>query len=131
MRRWSAPADRGRETNASRGRLTPAALAFRGAHAVIAASFLIAIAYVWWCALTGRRGRLLRLAVAALACEGALVAANRGDCPLGGLQERLGDPVPLFELALPPRAARCAVPVLGAVTAAGVALLARRRPPRA
>jgi hypothetical protein len=58
-------------------------------------------------------------------------AANRGDCPLGGLQARLGDPVPLFELVLSPQAARRAVPVLGVVTAGGVALLAKeaRRPP--
>lgn len=106
-------------------RLTPAALAFRAAHAAIAAAFLLAIGYIWWCALTGRRGRLLRTAVAALAGEGVLVVANRGDCPLGGLQDRLGDPDPLFELVLSPRAARWAVPVLGAITAAGVALLAR------
>jgi hypothetical protein len=87
-------------------------------------AFLLAIAYVWWCALTGRRGRLLRLAVGALTAEGMLVVGNRGNCPLGGLQERLGDPVPLFELVLSPRAARCAVPILGAVTAAGLARLA-------
>ena len=56
-----------------------------------------------------------------------LVAANRGDCPLGGLQrERLGDPVPLFELVLSPRAAKRAVPTLGAITAAGLALLVIR-----
>jgi hypothetical protein len=54
------------------------------------------------------------------------VAANGGDCPLGGLQERLGDPDPLFELVLPARAARLAVPVLGVVTACGPALAWRR-----
>jgi hypothetical protein len=108
-----------------RGKLTPAALAFRTAHAAVSTAFLFAIGYVWWCAVTGRRGRLLRTAVTVLASEGLLVAANHGDCPLGGLQERLGDPVPLFELVLSPRAARWAVPALGAVTVAGVALLAR------
>ena len=107
-------------------KLTPAALAFRAAHAMIAATFLAAIGYIWWCALTGRRDRLLRVAVGALAGEGVLVAANHGDCPLGPLQERFGDPVPLFELLLSPRAARWAVPALGSVTVAGVALLARR-----
>lgn len=110
----------------AREKLPPAVLAFRTAHASIAAAFLLAIAYVWWCALTGRRGPLLRVAVTALAGEGVLVLANRGNCPLGGVQERLGDPVPLFALVLSPRAAHRAVPVLGAVTAAGVALVARR-----
>jgi hypothetical protein len=100
-------------------------LAFRFVHAAIATGFLFAIVYVWWCALTGRRGALLRIAVTALVGEGALVIANRGDCPLGGLQERLGDPVPLFELVLSPQAARRAVPVLGLLTAGGAALLAK------
>jgi hypothetical protein len=107
-------------------KLTPAALALRSLHAAIAAGFLCSITYVWWCALTDRRGALLRIAVTALAGEGVVVIANRGDCPLGGLQERLGDPVPLFELVLSPQAARRAVPVLGLITAAGVALLSKK-----
>ena len=107
-------------------KLPPAALAFRSLHALIAAGFLWAIAYVWWCALTGRRDRLLRAAVVALVGEGVVVAANHGDCPLGPLQQRLDDPVPLFELVLSARAAKRAVPVLGVVAGAGIALLARR-----
>jgi hypothetical protein len=106
--------------------LTPAALAFRGAHAAISAGFLFAIAYVWWCALSGRRGPLLQLAMVALTTEGTLVAANGGDCPLGGLQGRMGDPVPLFELVLSPRAAKRAVPVLGTVAALGIVLVLAR-----
>ena len=102
------------------------ALAFRAVHATIAVEQLLAIAYVWWCALTGRRGRLLRIAAATLIGEGVLVTANHGDCPMGGLQEKLGDPVPLFELVLSPRAAKRAVPTLGAITAFGLALLVVR-----
>ena len=109
-------------------RLSPGARAFRAVHAAISVAFLSAIAHVWWCALTRRRDRALRLAVLALVTEGALVTANGGDCPLGPLQERYGDPVPLFELVLSPRAARRAVPALGLVTTAGLILLARRKP---
>jgi hypothetical protein len=109
-------------------RLSIAVRAFRGLHGEIAVVFLLAIVYVWWCALTGRRDRWLRAAIAALLTEGVFVTANRGDCPLGGLQDRLGDPVPLFELVLSPSAARRAVPVLGAVTGAGIGLLLRRAP---
>ena len=107
-------------------RLGPAAVAFRTAHAGIAAGFLAAVAHVWVCALTGRRDPWLRVAVAALTLEGVVVTANGGDCPLGPLQDRLDDPVPLFELVLSPRAAKRAVPVLGVVAATGIALLARR-----
>ena len=106
--------------------LSPAARAFRVGHAAIAAAFLLAIAYVWWCALTGRRDLKLKVAVGALVVEGVAVGANLGDCPLGGLQDGLGDATPLFELVLSPRAARRAVPVLGGVTAAGIGLLAHR-----
>jgi hypothetical protein len=107
--------------------LSPGARAFRTLHALIAAGFLGAIGYVWLCALTGRRGRALDVASAALIAEGAVVAANHGDCPLGPLQDRLDDPVPLFELVLSPAAARRAVPVLGAVAAAGIVLARLRR----
>jgi hypothetical protein len=110
----------------SRPALTPAAAAFRAAHGAIAAAFLFAIAHVWWCALTGRRGPVLRAAIVALTTEGTLVAANGGDCPLGGLQGRMGDPVPLFELVLAPAAAKRAVPVLGAIAAAGITLVGVR-----
>lgn len=104
----------------SSGTLPAAAIALRVAHAVIAIGFLLAIAYVWRSALTGRHDRRLRVAIVALVGEGALVVANRGDCPLAGLQKRLGDPTPLFELVLSPKAARLAVPVLGAIAGAGV-----------
>ena len=103
-------------------------MSFRAFHTAIAIEQSLAIAYVWWCAITGRRDRLLRIAVATLIGEGVLVAANRGDCPMGGLQERLGDPVPLFELVLSPRAAKRAVPTLGAITALGLVLLVVRGP---
>jgi len=109
--------------------LSPAARAFRAVHALIALGFLAAIAYVWFCAITGRRGRALDAASAALVAEGAVVAANHGDCPLGPLQDRLHDPTPLFELVLTPAAARRAIPVLGAVAAAGIVLARVRRPP--
>jgi hypothetical protein len=111
------------------GDLSRRARIFRVLHAAIAAAFLVAIVYVWWCALSGRRGRLLHVAVTSLIAEGILVLVNRGDCPLGGLQERMGDPVPLFELVLSPPAARRAVPVLGVVTAAGLFVLAQRDRP--
>jgi hypothetical protein len=109
-------------------KLSRAAEAFRAIHGALSVGFLVAIAYVWWCALTGRRDGWLRAALAALVTEGALVAANRGDCPLGAMQERLGDPVPLFELVLSPTAARRAVPILGLLTSAGILVLLRRNP---
>ena len=107
--------------------LTAAVVSYRTVHGLIAVAFLACIGYVWWCALSGQRGGvLLRLAITALIIEGVLVITNRGNCPLGPLGERIGDPVPLFELVLPPRQARDAVPALGAITVSGLAILAAR-----
>lgn len=106
--------------------LTPAIAVWRLAHGAITAGFLAAIAVIWSAAITGRRGRWLRPAIAAIAGEGVVVALNHGDCPLGPMGEHVGDPVPFFELLLSPRAARRAIPALGGFTALGIALVAAR-----
>jgi hypothetical protein len=90
---------------------------------------LASVGYVWWCALTRRRDRALALSAAALVTEGAALVVGRGDCPFGPFQTRLGDPVPLFELILPPRAAKAAIPVLAVIATTGLAAVALR-PPR-
>ena len=105
--------------------LSRAAAALRAGHTAIALCELGGLGYVWVCALTGRRGRLLSVAIAVLAAEGVGLVAGHGQCPLGPLQRRLGDPVPLFELVLPPIWARRAVPILAGVAGAGIALALR------
>jgi hypothetical protein len=47
---------------------------------------------------------------------------------MGTLQEEWGDPVPFFELLMPRRAAKAAVPVLAIVSLAGIAALVVRAP---
>lgn len=109
-------------------RLRRGALALRIAHAALAVVELASLGHVWACALSGRRNRLLAASVGLLAAEGAALVVGRGDCPLGPLQERCGDPTPLFQLVLPPRPAKAAVPVLAAVAVAGTVTLAVRHP---
>ncbi len=110
-------------------RLSRRAKAFRVAHAAWSVIGLASLSYIWACVATRRRDRLLWVGVAFLSVEGAALAVGRGNCPFGSLQERWGDPVPLFELVLPPRAAKAAIPVLFVATVAGVVALAARRPP--
>ena len=110
--------------------LPPAAKAFRVAHAAFAVAQLTALGYVWFSALTGRRDRKLAGAVGFLALEGAALVVGRGNCPMGPFQTRLGDPVPLFELVLPPRAAKAAVPVLAGITFAGLGACSSCRAPK-
>jgi hypothetical protein len=106
--------------------LNSRAKAVRIGHVGIAVVGLSSLAYLWFCALTGRRDRVLGAALAALSAQGVALVIGRGNCPLGPMQRRLGDPDPLFELVLPSRAAKAAIPVLFAVALGGVALLALR-----
>jgi hypothetical protein len=104
------------------------ARAFRVAHAAFSIVQLAALSYVWFCAATRRRDRVLSVSAAALLVEGAALAIGRGDCPFGSLQARLGDPVPLFELVLPKRAAKAAIPALFTIAVTGLAGVLLRPP---
>ena len=98
-------------------------------HGLISLFFLACIAYVYRAGIQRRRGPLVVAAIAALTVEGAVVGVNGGDCPLGGVHHRVGDDRTFFELFMPPRLAKAAVPVLGGVAAVGF-LLVLARPPR-
>lgn len=104
------------------------ARAWRVVHASWSVAQLGCLGYIWASALTGRRSRRLWASVAFLSAEGMALVVGRGDCPVGPLQAEWGDPVPFFELVLPPRAAKAAVPVLAVASVAGIAALALRRP---
>ena len=97
-------------------------------HASWSVAQLACLGYMWACALTGRRSPRLWASVAFLTAGGAALVVGHGDCPVGPLQAEWGDPVPFFELVLPPRAAKAAVPVLAAVSISGIAVLVLRRP---
>jgi hypothetical protein len=103
--------------------LEVSAKAFRLVHASIALVELTCLGHIWLCALTRRRSRLLAVSMAVLSAQAAGLVIGRGHCPIGPLQRRIGDPVPLFELVLPRRAAKAAVPVLAAVTFASLVAL--------
>jgi hypothetical protein len=104
------------------------AQAFRVAHAVFSVVQLASLGYVWFCAATRRRDRVLTASSTALLLEAAALVVGRGDCPFGPFQAKLGDPVPLFELLLPKRAAKSAIPVLVVVAVAGLVGVVLRPP---
>jgi hypothetical protein len=108
--------------------LPPRAKAFRLAHVAWGVASLAALTHVWVSAWRRRRGPFLVASMAFLSVEGLALVIGRGDCPFGPFQARLGDPVPMFELVLPPRAAKAAVPVLTVVTLAGFVSVVLRRP---
>lgn len=104
------------------------AMLFRITHAVWGAFNLAGLAWIWLAAIRRRRDRYVYGSMALLLAEGAALVVGRGDCPFGPFQARLGDPVPMFELVLPPRAAKAAVPILTVVSLAAMGLLFLRPP---
>jgi len=98
----------------------------RVAHGLISLLFLSCIAGIYLGAWRGKADALTLAALAALVVEGVLVAVSGGNCPLGPMLRRLGDETPFFQLFLPPRAAKLAVPILAGVSVLGAALLAAR-----
>jgi hypothetical protein len=83
----------------------------------------LTLAHIWFSAVTGRRDRILPASVGFLVIEGVALGVGGGDCPLGPFQRDLGDPVPFFELVLPPRAAKAAIPFLAIVSVVGIAAI--------
>jgi hypothetical protein len=104
------------------------ALVFRVAHLLWGIVELGALAEVWRSALLRRRSRYLWPSMAFLLMQGAALVVGRGNCPFGPFQRQLGDPVPMFELVLPPRAAKAAIPVLFTVAVAGMVAVLLRPP---
>jgi hypothetical protein len=95
---------------------------FRVAHIAWGVLNLAALAHLWLSALgTRRNGAPLAASIGLLSAEGVALIIGRGNCPFGPFQRQLGDPVPMFELFLPPRAAKAAIPFLTGVTLAGFA----------
>ena len=106
--------------SASWDALGPEAKAFRVGHGAWSVVGIATLGYIWACALSGRRDRRLWASIGFLSVEGIALVIGRGDCPFGPFQARLGDPVPFFELVLPPRAAKAAVPVLAGASLLGI-----------
>lgn len=104
------------------------ARAYRVFHAAWSVAGLASLGYIWACAATRRRDRRLWASIAFLSIEGGGLIVGGGDCPMGPFQAQLGDPVPFFELVLPPRAAKAAVPILAGASVAGFLAVALRRP---
>jgi hypothetical protein len=104
------------------------ARAWRVIHATWSVAQLAALGHIWASVIRRRRSRGLWASVAFLLLEGIALIVGRGNCPMGGLQEEWGDPTPFFELVLPPRAAKAAIPIMAVVSIAGIAGLALREP---
>jgi hypothetical protein len=104
------------------------ARAWRVMHATWSVVQLACLGLIWTRVVTRRRDPALWASVSFLLVEGGALVMGRGNCPMGRLQEEWGDPVPFFELLLPPRAAKAAIPVLAVLSVAAIAGVVFRRP---
>ena len=96
-------------------------------HGLFALFFIACIFYIYYSAFTRQFNIFSGLAIVFLIIEGFLVfIINNGHCPLAPLQWKLGDQTPFFNLFLPKRAARLAVPFFTAITFLGIIILTYR-----
>jgi len=92
-------------------------------HGFVAIFFLTCVGMVYYSGITGRVGLASYLAVLALLVEGIVVLLNKGNCPMGMIHRRVGDPKTLLELFLPPRLAKKGIPFAAFVAFIGFLLL--------
>jgi hypothetical protein len=102
-----------------------AILLVRAVHGLITLFFLSCIGTVYYAGITHQASVWAFLAAAFLVLEGSIVTFNHGNCPLGAIHHKVGDDKTFFEIFLPERLAKRAVPVLGVVAAIGIILLLR------
>jgi len=101
--------------------------ALRIVHGLFAVYFIGCLGYLYYAAFAGRLDWLLILAIVSLAVEGfAVFILNGGDCPLIHIQRKIGDDKPFFELILPPKLAKRAIPIFAALTWTAVGWLILR-----
>jgi hypothetical protein len=102
--------------------------ALRVFHGLAALYFMACLICLYYVALGGVvSARLFILAFISLAVEGfAIFLLNGGNCPLIHIQRKIGDEKPFFELLLPPRMAKRAIPVFAWLTWIAVGLLIAR-----
>jgi hypothetical protein len=99
-------------------------LVLRTVHGVVSLYFLTCLGYVYYAAFARQYDLLLIVALLSLAAEGFIVfVLNKGDCPLIHIQRKLGDDKPFFELFLPPRLAKLAIPFFATLAVFGALLL--------
>jgi hypothetical protein len=101
------------------------ALALRIFHGFLTFYFTLCLVYLYIVGLTGGVNRVLFiLAVLSLAVEGvAIFAFNAGNCPLIHVQRKIGDEKPFFELLLPPKLAKQAIPAFALLTIVAVLVI--------
>lgn len=94
-------------------------------HSILAVYFALCLLYLYIVGLTGNVDRTLFIvAIVSLAVEGiAVFVFNQGSCPLIHIQKKIGDNKPFFELLLPSKLAKQAIPVFALLTIIAILII--------
>jgi len=100
-------------------------LLLRIIHSILTLYFTVCLAYIYYAVITEQYNSLLVVSIISLGIEGIMIfGLNKGDCPLIHVQNHIGDEKPFFELILPRRLAKAAIPIFFAIfTLVAVTLL--------
>ncbi|MBP7832400.1 MAG: hypothetical protein KA035_01380 [Candidatus Levybacteria bacterium] len=102
-------------------------LILRVIHGIFALYFIACLIYLYYAAIFSKIDLILLISVVSLGFEGIVVfILNKGDCPLIHVQRKIGDDIPFFQLFLPVKLAKKAVPFFAKLTWIGVALIMLR-----
>lgn len=102
-------------------------LLLRIIHTLFALYFIFCVGYIYYAIFSLAITPVLTMAISSLLLEGFLVfIVNQGNCPLDHLQKKLDDPIPFFNLFLPNRWAKKAIPFFTILTAVGMTALTLR-----
>ncbi|MBI5231045.1 MAG: hypothetical protein HY876_02645 [Coriobacteriales bacterium] len=93
-------------------------------HAIVFVAIACCLAYVLLSGITGEHSPATWLATGVVTGEGAVLAVNRGRCPLSALSERLGDRSgPVTRIFFPEWFVPWVTPLFVALAIVGVALV--------
>lgn len=79
-------------------------------HFLVTMYFLVCLFVLLFSVVTNSRSLILYLSIISLLLEGLIIFLNKGICPLGFFHHKAGDTKTFFELLMPAKAARLAVP---------------------
>ena len=100
-------------------------IGLRVLHGMLTVYFALCLVYLFIVGLTGNTDKFLFIiSVLSLAVEGiAVFALNAGNCPLIHIQRKIGDEKPFFELLLPPKLAKQAIPTFALLTIVAILII--------
>ena len=102
-------------------------LLLRVIHGLFALYFIFCLVYLYYAAIFSRIDEFLFIALISLGMEGlAVFVLNKGDCPLIHIQRKIGDDTPFFNLILPDKYAKQAIPFFVKIAWVGIGLLVLR-----